>query len=211
MFKIKRKKCLRVLQEAILDTDIAIFVGKTLCNEAYTHDRDGNFYIYDGKAGSFALGVALSTNKRVFIFCDDSYYLNDMSEAAQIAVSGCKNIFYVIMVSNSYQDCGGQPTIFNSMGEAKNVPFHMGFFIHNYTNYFKIKANPTKEIKTMLDNANGPIIVFIDVDREVNKKIVDINLNSLELRSRLENFIKKEDVVLDDDKVIDNYIVGKGA
>ena len=68
---MKRYSVLRYFMKNILEeSDVAILTGREMCKEAYQYDRPGNLYIYDdfGLTVSLATGVAMATDKRVFVF-----------------------------------------------------------------------------------------------------------------------------------------------
>lgn len=169
---MKRQSVLRIMISCLNKDDIAIFAGEGVCREAHEYNRGGNFYIPDKDyAASFALGIANGTSKRVFIFCEDWYLIRNLSELAQIAVSKCKNITYVVLRSNMYQEDCFYPTIVSEIGGLKSTMFHLGFLVHHYTSYFKINNNPSKDIKQIWNNIIGPMIVFVDIDKGINKKV----------------------------------------
>jgi hypothetical protein len=175
---MKRQSVLRIMISCLNTDDIAIFAGEGICHESHEYNRSGSFYIPDKDyAASFALGIANGTSKRVFIFCEDYYFIRNLSEAAQIAVSKCKNLTYIILRSNMYQEDGFYPTIVSEIGSLKSMMFHMGFLVHHYTSYFKNSNNPSKDIKQIWANITGPMIVFVDIDKGANKKAGDSDID----------------------------------
>jgi len=80
---MKRYTGIRVLTQALMDSDIGIFIGKDLCKEAYPYrQHESNLYFPDTKEGllSVSLGMAMCTDKRIFVFCEDHYAIRNMSE-----------------------------------------------------------------------------------------------------------------------------------
>jgi len=118
---------------------------------------------------SLSLGMAMCTNRRVFIFCNDSYFIRNMSEIAHMAVSRCQNIYLVVMVSGYYMDIGNLPTIYNSITAPQNVMFNMGFIVHNYTRHFKGLKNPTKEINAIWKKSKGPLAGVLNIEFGLKK------------------------------------------
>jgi len=193
---MKRFSVVRILlNNCLKDNDVALVVGEDLCKEVFKYDRPGNMYITDACdiAPSLALGIAMTTNKRVFIICEDHIFLRSFSSTPNLAVSQCKNFFYVILSSGRYQHSGDQPTILESITSLKGVLFNLGFLIHDYTNYFK-DTNRTKEVEKILDKALGPMVTLIDVEPGVNKNISDITFTKEQLRDRLFDFINNEEL-----------------
>ena len=186
---MKRYSVIRVFNKILSDNDIGIFIGDGICREAFQHDRNGNFYAaeYDGML-SFSLGIAMGVSDRVFVFCDDSYFIRNVSEAMHIAVSKCSNIFLIILVSGYYMDVDKIPTIYKSIVAPSNMIFDMGFLTHNYTRHFNKIKNPQKEIDSILNKTRGPMAGIIDVDFGLKK--FDSNfLNLNDSAERLNKFI----------------------
>lgn len=192
---MKRYNVIKIFLSCIEDNDVVIFAGSNLSKEAFQFDREGNFYIEDTDAIalSVTIGIAMSTDKRVFLICEDSTFLKDFGSAAQAAVSKCKNIFYLILNSGYYQDSGKHPTIFNEISGLKGVLFNLGFVVHDYTAYLKNK-NSINYMKNIVKTIRGPLVIFINIDVGIKKKINDIKYTKVELKNRICSFInKKED------------------
>jgi len=187
---MKRYKVIKDFIACLKDNDIAIFAGEDVSKEAYQFDREGNFYITEsrGVAAAFALGVAMNTRKRVFIFAGDGNFLMEMGAYAQIAVSRCKNIFCVILDNDCYQSAGGPPTIFRSLNSATGVLFNMGFTFFNYTPHFKGRVS-IKNMSKKIDNLVGPASILIEVDKGLKKGTKDVGISKEDLKNRLSNFI----------------------
>ena len=188
---MKRQNIIKLFSSYLEDNDLAVFAGNNICKEAFLYDRKGNFYVEDetGIGLSLALGMAMCTDKRVFIFCDDYYFLKELSVSVHIALSRCKNIFLVIMASGEYQYSGGHnPTIFNEINAPKTVLFGMGFIINDYTKHFS-NVHSAKEVKNILKSLYGPIAIVIYVDLGENKKVGEITLTNEERVGRLTTFL----------------------
>jgi len=170
---MRRHTAVKTLVSCLANNDVAIFSGKDICKDAYKYDRPGNLYLNEELSPApLALGVANGTNKRVFVFCEDSIFLRDISSLAQIAVSKCTNLFYVVLVTGIYSSTG-TPTIFNEISAPKGVMFNMGFLVHNYTNLFKLPGI-AKELKAIWSKARGPMTVFVDVTAHKVKGLVEV-------------------------------------
>jgi hypothetical protein len=192
---MKRYSVIRILSQALEKSDIGIFIGREISKEAAALNRDGNLYIMDHEqVFSMGLGIAMNTTKRVFIFCDDAYFLKSASEILQIAVSKCKNIFVVVLVSGFYCDNMKFPTIFKSIHSPVGMLFNIGFMIHDYKKHFKNSRNPTKEIKSIWQKVKGPLTVLIDV--EIGGKVF-LNNDNIEQKSiaLISDFIKDNNIV----------------
>jgi hypothetical protein len=191
---MKRFSVIRVFNKSLEEGDIGVFIGEGLCKEAMLYDRPGNLYFYDyDNMLSFSLGLAMCSSRRVFIFCDDSYFVKSISEVAHIAVSKCSNIYLVVLISGYYMDIGKLPNIFRSLAAPQNIMFSMGFLVHNYTGHFKSIKNPEKEINAIWKKSKGPLAAILNLDFGLKK--IDIELPTLkESMSRLEGFLNNKDI-----------------
>jgi len=190
---MKSKKVIQTMLSCIKDNDVVIFSGDELCKEAYEYYRDGNFYIRDNNCNglSLALGIAMNTNKRVFVFCTDSDLIKNISYMLNIAVSKCKNIFVVVLVSGKYQESGGQVNIFDSISSPKNLLFSMGFLVFDYTFHLKNKGT-VKELKQLIERSIGPVVSIIKVTGGLsNLESYNIPDNKL-LIDRFKKFIQNK-------------------
>lgn len=191
---MKRQGIIKLFSSYLNDNDLAIFAGNNICREACFNDREGNFYVEDetGIGLSLALGMAMCTDKRVFIFCDDYYFLKELSASMHIALSKCKNIFLVVLVSGEYQHTEGHnPTVFKEVPAFKTVLFGMGFLINDYTKHFS-NIQRAKEVKGILKSLYGPVAILIYVDSGENKKAEEITLTIKERVGRLTEFLSVE-------------------
>ena len=193
---MKRKTVIKTILSCLKDNDIVIFLGSGLSKEAYNYDRDGNFYIQDNNSNglSIALGIAMNTDKRVFVFCNDSDLLKNINHMINISVSSCKNIFIVILNSGKYQESGGQSTVFNSISAPKGVLFSMGFLVFDYTNYLKNKSS-LKELGQLIERGVGPISIFIKVTPGISTIIEeDTMIDNNLLCNRIKTFIQDKSI-----------------
>lgn len=188
---MKRYRAIRDFLSCLEQNDVAVFSGESISKEAYLYDKKGYFYTTDsyGMAPSLALGIAMSTDKRTFIFDGDGSCMMELSSLAQIAASKTNNIFYVILDNGCYQAAGGQPTIFREMSSVKGFIFSLGFTVFELTNYFKSKSSVLK-MQKIVRNLRGPAAIIIKVDKGVNNKIGDLDIDKIELRDRITEFIK---------------------
>lgn len=192
---MKRYKAVEVLLSKLKENDVIIFSGNELCKEAFKYDRDSNFYVTEanGLASSLALGIAMGTDKRVFIFCGEGEFLREMGSAAQMAVSRCENVFYVIFDNDGYQSAGGHPNIFNEFGHTKGMLFNMGFVVHDFSNYFRDK-NSIKSMTRFIENIKGPMVILIKVEKGFNYRLKDISFSKQELQNRISEFIQNREL-----------------
>jgi len=170
---VYRKKALSYIDFLFSSNDIIIFIGKTVCSEVDAVDRKGILCFTDDSVNylSVALGIAMTTNKRVLVVCEDYTILRYFSSILQIASSGCTNLFFIVLVTGEYTYSGGQPTIFGRLRSPKGMLFNSGMLTHDYNSYFKNKTT-VKNLRNILDRTMGPVIGLLNID---DKKIVGSN------------------------------------
>jgi len=182
-----RKKVLAGIKELITDTDVVFCIGSSLCEEAPTYN-DGTLYINNDYIDMFAvaLGVAMSTDKRVIVIAEDAYFLRYFNSILQASVSKCMNLFFIILVTESYEAAIKQNTIMKAFRSMKGILFNTGMITHEYSIYFNNK-NAVQTLKNIILNTVGPAIGLVDID---NNRIY----NKEELKkfkfSKIINFIR---------------------
>jgi len=199
-----RYRIIKELLKRLDDSDVAIFAGKTLCEEAYVNDREGNFYIPDTHSIilSFSLGLAMCTDKRVFVFTTDSEFLRDIGSATQMAVSECKNIFYFVFSSGMYRESGKHPNIFRSMAHPQGVFFRMGFVSFTFDSYFE-SSERMSELKDVMDTMLGPVSIILEVNtKRGNNKSLD--QDTLFFLNRLYKFIEDNNTAMFEPPPLEN-------
>ena len=185
---MKRFTAVKGFLDALKEDDIAVFSNDDMNREAFQYDREGNFYMSnDGLASSLSLGMAMATKKRVFMFCDDSEFLREYGVAAQMAVSKCNNIVFVVFDSGYYQD-SGSPTIFRELYSPKGALFSLGITTHELTHYFKTKKM-LKELKNVVRGLKGPLCVLLKVDKGLKKGLDRVGISKEDLRKRITDFM----------------------
>lgn len=192
---MKRYKVVKDFIACLNDNDIAIFAGEELSKEAFQYDRDGNFYVLDspGLAVPLALGMAMNTDKRIFIFTGDGDFLMELGAYAQTAVSRCKNIFCVILDNDCYQSAGGPPTIFRSLNSVTGVLFNLGLTFFNYTPHFKGRVSIPNMSKKM-NNLVGPASILIEVEKGLKKGLENVDISKEELKDRTSRFLEDREI-----------------
>lgn len=186
---MKRYTVIKNFIASLADNDAAIFSGKEMCKEAYQYDRPGNFYIEKSFASaiSIALGMAMCTEKRIFVFVGEGDLLREMSVAAQLAASRCSNIFLVVMDNNTYQDVDKLPNIMESVKSKRGVMFSMGLIVFDFTVY--LRKREFGKMRTFMKNLRGPISIFFDVDTGKLKDLPEVDINEEKQKERLMKFL----------------------
>jgi thiamine pyrophosphate-dependent acetolactate synthase large subunit-like protein len=192
---MKRYSVIRILNGALEKGDVGIFIGDDVCRETFPYHREGNLYLpYDEGTFSVGLGIAMNTLKRVFIFCDDAYFLKNMGEVLHIAASKCRNIFIIVLVSGVYSGSAKHPTIFKSIHSPIGMLFNMGFVVHDYKRHFKNSRNPVKEIRAIWQKSKGPLAVVVEVEGS-SKVFLDNYILEEKSLSDIMNFIQNKEII----------------
>ena len=163
---MKRYSAIRIFNKAMEEGDIGMFIGEAVCKEAFAYDRPGNLYLSKHEnLLSVGLGMAMCSKRKIFMFCDDEYFLRNISEAAHIAVSKCENVYLVVLISGVYTDVTKAPTIYDSIMSLHGILFNMGFIVHDYKRQFRNTRNPIREINLIWNRIRGPLAVLLEVDK----------------------------------------------
>ena len=190
---MRRYTMLKHFMAALKDNDIAIFTGPTMCKEAYQYDRPTNLYIDDahGFGLSVALGLAMGTDKRVFVFVGEGDLLRQTSVLIQMKASLCPNIFMVLVDNKAYQDGCKLPNIMEAVRSKRALMFNLGLVVFDFTIYFA-----RKEFKIMdqfMRSIRGPMAILVDVDLGIKKNLPEIELTPADMMERLHKELSRED------------------
>ena len=177
---MNRKKVMAGVKDFIPETDIIFCAGASLVSESCFNDAENIFYHSDDRSDvlSIAIGLAMSTKKRVVVIMEDHYMLRYLNSIVQASVSKCRNLFFFVILSNVYNNSTTQSTITESFRNISGAMFNFGFFTYNYSNYLKNKTD-VRKLKNIFSTARGPFVSFIAVDDQrlysSDIKTTDIN------------------------------------
>jgi thiamine pyrophosphate-dependent acetolactate synthase large subunit-like protein len=184
---MKRYTIVKHIISLLHENDILIFSGKELCKEAYAYHNDNHFYIEDsmGVAAPFGLGIAMCTDKRVFVFLGEGELLRELGVLSQIGASKCRNMFLILLDNGCYQSVGGFPSVFDSLLSKKGFIYNANVKVVTFTKHFKDKD--IKRLRNRFPRLVGPLVILMDVDKGIKKNLSDVDLDVDEQR---ENIIK---------------------
>lgn len=192
---MKRPTIIKTFIQSLNPGDIAVFVGESLSKEAEVYKRDGNLYLSEyANSLSVGLGIAVCSDRRVFVFCSDAYFLRNFSETIQVAVSKCKNMFIILLVDGVYSDVGKFPTLYGSINSLSGILFNAGLMTHNYNRLFRNTKNPGKEVKAIFSTARGPLVVIVETDYSSPKNIEWNPKTETESIENIRGFILDKDI-----------------
>ena len=136
---MKRYTVVKNLIGLLDDNDVMIFSGHELCKEAYQYDSDNCFFMEDsvGMAIPFGLGMAMCTDKRVFVFLGEGELLRELGVLAQVGASKCSNLFIILLDNGCYQSSGGYPSVFDGVLSKKGLIYNSNTKVITFTKHFK--------------------------------------------------------------------------
>ena len=190
---MKRYTVIKHFVTALQDNDAAIFSGREMCKEAYQFDRPGNFYIDEpySVAAAFALGAAMCTDKRVFVFVGEGDLLRELAVTSQIAASKCENIYLVVLDNDAYQTVGKLPNLMGSMKSKRGIMYNMGLAVFDFTVY--TRRGEFDKMSDFIKNLRGPVVLFLDVDLGVRRNLPEVDVDKEEMRDKLTKFLQNKE------------------
>lgn len=163
-----------IINKTLKDDDFILVYGETLCKDISIYDDDRILYLKQDFNISVIIGLAMCTDKRLFLFCSDSDLISNLDVFSQIALSKLKNVVCVIL-KTKYDEDKSMPSLSNELLSIKGMLFNMGFIVHDYSHFFKKVLS--KKVKIYFDRLTGPICVIIKASEGVNKDIEGLNLS----------------------------------
>ena len=119
-----------------------------------------------GHSSSIALGVALSSDKKIFCFDGDGALLMHMGSIALIGSKKPENYYHILFNNSAHESVGGLPTVMS------NIDINNLILSCKYENVFN--ASNSEELKEILPkflSSNGPVFLNINVDISSRKDL----------------------------------------
>jgi hypothetical protein len=186
---MKRQKVIEAFISLLNPNDVIVFCGEDISKEALTLDNN-NFYYTKGPYGlGVVLGIAMCTNKRVFVVCRDADIISDLTTVAQMAAARLKNLFCIILKDDCYQEIDNHATLTDSLYSIKGLLFNYGFVVHDYSHFFKGRINK-KLLESTIERIAGPMVIIINTTKGVSNIKEDI---PIDLDSRISTFILNDE------------------
>ncbi len=172
--------------------DVTIFTGDSVCECASNFDRVGSLYLMEDVAIAVGLGIAMGSNRRVFVVCEEGCFLRTLDSAIQAGVGACRNFFLIVLCNGCYNDEKSLPTILDRFHAVEGAMYNVGFISLNFTQYFKNKTS-LKELKQLIERITGPIFAKVEVPITKYEGSNKYNeLSGVDFRKRMETFISDE-------------------
>jgi phosphonopyruvate decarboxylase len=118
-FSMSREEALEAMMKHIDNKSVIVSTTGKTSREVFeireksgdTHERDFLTVGSMGHTASIALGIALSSKKRVFCIDGDGSMLMHLGGLGVAAINAPKNFKYIVVNNGAHESVGGQPTI----------------------------------------------------------------------------------------------------
>ena len=187
---MKRIEAIEMILNLLKDEDIAVFSTGMISREAFhVRDRKANLYLLGsmGLASSIGLGLALNTDKNVFVIDGDGSVLMDMGAMVVVGAQKPPNLIHIVLDNGCYQSTGGQPTA-SDVAHLDEIAIASGYARSS-------KVATIEELKTALgDTKNkkkGPFFVLIKVSEKPIRQCERVSLMPVQIREKFKP-IRKE-------------------
>lgn len=189
---MKRHKAIELVLKNVGKNDLVISSTGNISREVFIiKDRPQVFYMLGsmGLASSIGLGLAICfPKKRIVVLEGDGSILMNMGSMATIGNHAPKNLVHVVLDNESYESCGGQPSVSKTANLdeiARDVGYQMVQVVGS-----------ERELKETLDDMKssdqGARFVLVKVEKgRISDWIPRVQHTPEEIRTRFEEFIKK--------------------
>ena len=178
-----RYDVLKVLAPVLKDNMVVCNLGVPSKELYDLLPQDSNFYMLGsmGMATPIGLGLAMSTDKRVFVIDGDGSLLMNPGSLATVSLALPENLTVLAIDNASYGSTGSQPTLTGTCVDLELVARGFGF-----TNTRKA-ASKEEILEAVRTGEEGPKFIHIPA-LPGNAKVPNIPLEALEIKRR-EKFI----------------------
>jgi len=161
---MKRSVFIKKICSFLKDSDVVLF-GDTLLAGDVLEPKTGclHFSSCSGLSVSTALGIALTTDKRVFVILTATTALDNLTSIAQVGVLKPKNLF-IIIINNINED-----GLFDKLLSPIAMFFNMGCQSFNLTKDFELRRDSL--IKTFFDRGQGPSVILISAEKDKKSNV----------------------------------------
>lgn len=157
--------CIEAMEKLIFslnEEDVALFNLGLNSRIAYSFkDRKYNFYMLGsmGLVSSVGLGLALSCDKKVFIFDGDGSLLMDMGIMSMIGPLKCKNLIHIVFDNEAYCSTGNQATYTDKIDLASAAE------VYGYNTVIKLESiEECDDFASSVHSLDGSVFCLIKSD-----------------------------------------------
>ena len=171
---LTREEAIQMVSNFLNEEDIVVSTTGKISRELfeyreYNKQGHGNDFLTVGSMGhssSIALGIALSSDKKIFCFDGDGSLLMHMGSLALIGSKKPENFYHILFNNSAHESVGGLPTVMS------NIDINNLILSCKYENVFN--ASNSEELKEILPkflSSNGPVFLNINVDISSRKDL----------------------------------------
>src|SRR3990167_4624610 len=109
---MNRSSVIKTIMGQLNEYDIVVASTGYISREVFRYDRDLNFYVQGsmGAALAIGIGIALHTDRRVFVINGDGASLMSLGSMVTAQKLRLMNLYNFILDNNCHESTGGQPT-----------------------------------------------------------------------------------------------------
>lgn len=182
-----REQAFKILLEKIGKNPIVATTGKTSREIFEIREKNNQSHQTDfltvgsmGCSSGIALGIALNSDKKIYVIDGDGAVLMKMGTLATIGNCSPKNFVHILIDNSAYESTGGQPT------SSPIIDWEKLFLALNYKEAFVV-TNGKQLINLDLENIDFPSVIIIKVNQGSRK---DLGRPTLVPMQTKENFMK---------------------
>lgn len=171
---LTREEAIQMVSNFLNEEDIVVSTTGKISRELfeyreYNKQGHGNDFLTVGSMGhssSIALGIALSSDKKIFCFDGDGALLMHMGSIALIGSKKPENYYHILFNNSAHESVGGLPTVMSNI-DINNLISSCGYEkVFNASN-----SDELKEILPKFISSNGPVFLNINVDISSRKDL----------------------------------------
>ncbi|MDD3382096.1 MAG: phosphonopyruvate decarboxylase [Bacilli bacterium] len=196
VFSLTREKALETILTKISKESLIVSTTGKTSREVFeireknsdSHERDFLTVGSMGHTSSIALGISLSTNKKVYCIDGDGSLLMHLGSLAITSKNAKSNYKYIVINNGAHESVGGQPTVAFDL-DFKNIFVGLGF-----KHFFEVSS--TEEINQKFDlfDSSELAVMVVNVKEGSRDDLGRPTTSPQENKKQLMEFISKSKV-----------------
>ena len=171
---LTRERAIKKVASYLTDDDMIVSTTGKSSRELFEYRKSrnqshGNDFLTVGSMGhasSICLGIALSTERKIFCFDGDGALLMHMGSIALIGSKSPENFYHIMFNNSSHESVGGLPTIMSDIDIGRAV------LSCGYERFYDASdMNDLNDILPEFVEATGPVFLNINVNIESRKDL----------------------------------------
>ena len=180
---MKREDAFKEIVDALDDEIVGSNLGYISRELFKIGDRKENFYMLGsmGLASSIGLGIALASDRKVWVIEGDGSILMNLGTFSTISNYAPKNYTLIILDDSSYSSTGGQPTHTSLKTDLISIAKGMKLNV-----YSTLKL---KDVLMSIKNIDGPHVIVAKI-KPSNTDAPKVSLPPEEIKRRIMEALK---------------------